>query len=221
MNITSINGISFSGVSGFGMLIDSQTTYYIIDRDNSRIIIFDKNWKYASTKSIPYPYSMITKNNYLYITSEYYIYKSDKFLNVIKTYNPSNNPSFRGICYNSNDNYIYTVSNNYNRIYSFDLDLNLIDSFNTSLTTSYYSNQINIYARNLTFTGKSFPTASYPRYIGFDSKNHLVVLSNYQLSIYVKNKTTNDNESLLSNPKDIDINRKFLLNIILSVLTSS
>ena len=130
MNITSINGIGFRGLSGFGMLIDSQTTYYIIDRDNSRIIIFDKNWKYASTKSIPYPYSMITKNNYLYITSQYYIYKSDKFLNIIKQY-PSNNPSemaFRGICYHSYDNYIYVVSYNQNKIYSFDLNLNLIDS---------------------------------------------------------------------------------------------
>ena len=98
----------------------------------------------------------------------------------------------------------------------------LFDQSGYFATTSYYSNQINIYARNLTFTGKSFPTASYPRYIGFDSKNHLVVLSNYQLSIYVKNKTTNDNESLLSNPKDIynisanatldlNINRKLFL----------
>ena len=76
MNITSINGISFSGLSGFGMLIDSQTTFYIMDRDNSRIIIFDKNWKYATTKSIPYPYYMITKNIYLYITSEYNVYKT-------------------------------------------------------------------------------------------------------------------------------------------------
>jgi hypothetical protein len=113
------------------MLIDSQTTNYIMDSDNSRIITFDKNWKYTSTKSFSYPFSMITKNNYLYITSKYCIYKTDKFLNVIKQY-PSNNPScmaFRGNSYHSYDNYIYVVSIYNDQIYSFDLNLNLIDSF--------------------------------------------------------------------------------------------
>jgi hypothetical protein len=283
MNNTSINGVGFSGLSGFGMLIDSQTSYYIMDSSNGRIIIFDKNWKYASTKSISSPYSMITRNNYLYITSDYYIYKTDKFLNVVKQY-PSNNPNymgFRGICYNSYDDYIYAASYN-NLIYSFDLNLNLIDSFYISTwgspwgiqsnnnklyvsathyyiyivvnrtvinsfsvaqfvtsmlfdqsgffaTTSYYSNQINIYTNNGTYTGKRFPTVSYSRYMSFDSKNRLIILSNYQLSIFVRNDTTKVNETLLSNPKEsnnisanasLDMNRKFFCKNYFKYLTS-
>jgi hypothetical protein len=279
MNITSINGVSFSGLSGFGMLIDSQTSYYIMDSNNGRIIIFDKNWKYSSTISISSPYSMITKNNYLYITSDYYIYKTDKFLNSIKQY-PSNNPNymgFRGICYNSNDNYIYAVSNNYYRIYSFDLNLNLIDSFYISTwgspwgiqsydnklyvsnsyyyiyivvnrtvinsfpvpefvtsmlfdqfgfvaTTSHYSNQINIYTSNGTYTGKSFPTVSYSRYMDFDSKNRLIVLSYFQLSIYIRSETTTENATLLNKTisnnnisanASIDMNHKFFFKYFL------
>jgi hypothetical protein len=81
---------------------------------------------------------MISKNNYLFIIAEYYIYKTDKYLNLIKQnsiYTP------KGIYSNSNSNYLYVVSNYYNRIYQFDMNLNLISFF--QIESSYSFQTIN------------------------------------------------------------------------------
>jgi hypothetical protein len=75
----------------------------------------------------------------------------------------------------------------------------LFDQSGFFATTSYYSYQINIYTSNGSFTGNSFPTEYYSRYIDFDSKNRLIVSSYHQLKIYVKKETTKHNNTLLSN----------------------
>ena len=63
LNLTKINGINFNGASGFNMFVDSNTTNYITDFYNHRIIVFSKNWKYS-------------KNNFNYTI------KSHKFKNL-------------------------------------------------------------------------------------------------------------------------------------------
>ena len=123
--ITRINGINFNYACGFNMFIDSNTTNYITDFYNHRVIVFSKNWKYSFSKKFDYPYSIISKNNYLFIIAHNYIYKTDKYLNLLKQvsiYAPI------GIYSNSNSNYLYVVSayNNY-LIYQFDINLNLIN----------------------------------------------------------------------------------------------
>ncbi len=116
------------------MFLDSNTINYITDYYNHRIIVYSKNWKYSFSKKFEYPYSMIWKNNYLFIAGEYYIYKTDKYLNLIKQYSLYES---RGIY--SNSNYLYVVTYYYNRIYQFDINLNLITYFQIESSYSFYT----------------------------------------------------------------------------------
>ena len=73
---------------------------------------------------------MITLNNSFYISSDYKIYKTDKYLNVINQYIKFA-AFYRGLYYNSLNNTIYVAGYNISSIDVFDLNLTLVDSIPT------------------------------------------------------------------------------------------
>ena len=78
-------------------------------------------------------YSNIHDNsdNNLYITCDYKIFKTDKYLNITSQYN---NPAalYRGLYYNSLNNTIYVAGSSSYSIDVFDLNLVRVDSIPTS-----------------------------------------------------------------------------------------
>jgi hypothetical protein len=103
------------------MMCDFNTSYYIIDLSTDTIFVLNDNYGYITKKSFSEPAFMIAINASLYITGDENIWKTDKNLNVLKTYNESGR--YRGIYFNSTENLIYVASKLYTYIQVFDLNL--------------------------------------------------------------------------------------------------
>ena len=112
-------------------VLDSGNPRYSIDPSKGKIIEFDENWQFRTYKtSFYFPNRMISVNNTsLYITGYSNIYKTDSFLNIIKTYF-SNGSDFTDLCFNPLSNSIFVVSYFQKRIYEFDINLNILSVLN-------------------------------------------------------------------------------------------
>ena len=114
--------------NGFGMFIDTESTfYYVLDWAGSKVFRYDDNWNFIEYKSYySYPFHMIVVNNSIYINGEK-IYKTDKYLNFIKS--GGNGGGLRGIYYNPENNNIYVAmcQNELKRIDIFNLGLKFVD----------------------------------------------------------------------------------------------
>ena len=205
-NITSYNGSNFYSLIGFGSFPGRNTIYYALDWAAHRIIMFDKNWQYLNYKSFLNPANMIRINNTLYITSQNYIYKTDKYLNLIQQYNATGSaPSYRGIYYNWKNDTIYVVGYEVKTIYVFDLNLNMIDFFNLNKTKYYpwsiqeYNNEFYVGTFNgiilvivnkeiiRTFNGCNGCYNSLVGSLIFDKNGYLAVTSSSLNAIYIYN----------------------------------
>ena len=131
--IKNFTGSHFRWLVSFGSLVDTNTTYYGLDDGLNKTIIFDSNWQYLGFKSFSNPVYMITMNKILYITCYRSIHKTDKYLNILSQYN-SSTVLFNGLYFNALNNRIYVAESL--KIFIFDLNLTLVDSF---LTPGYSS----------------------------------------------------------------------------------
>ena len=52
------------------------------------------------------------------------------------------------------------------------------------MATACNHNELYLYYPNRTYVGKNFATAIYPKFIGYDSKGHLIEISFTRISIY-------------------------------------
>ena len=129
---------------------------------NANIHVFDLNLNLNDSIPISpyYPYSITGSNNQLYVGS----YQSGKILVIsnkviIKVIEACNGdtPSVTSISLNQNG-YISSVCE--------------------------WTNAIFLYHINGTYTGKSISTPANPEYFGLDSKGRVVIISQYQISIY-------------------------------------
>ena len=128
--INTYSGINFTALGGFNYLVDSNTTYYVMDWTANRIIIYNSNWQYLNFKSLYRPAHMITVNNNLYISGDQNVFKTDKYLKIISQYNTSQ-VYYRGLYFNSSNNKIYVAGQLSQKIDVFDLNLTLVDSIST------------------------------------------------------------------------------------------
>jgi hypothetical protein len=143
--ITSFNGSNFKHLQGFGMMCDFNTSYYIIDLTTDTIFASNDNYGYITNKSFSEPAFMIAINARVYITGAENIWKTDKYLNVLQTYNESGN--YRGIYFNSTENLIYVASKSYEYIQVF--DLNLTNKYIVNLPPSYKARSFGEYNNEL------------------------------------------------------------------------
>ena len=142
--ITSLNGISFSRLVGFGMMVDFNTSYYIIDINTHTIFLLDDNYVYVTMKTFSNPKYMVAINSSLYITGQNKIWKTDKYLNILIEQNES--ASYRDIYFNSTENLIYAAPLSYKYYQVFDLNLNLLYNVSVSsynpISFSEYNNEL-------------------------------------------------------------------------------
>ena len=103
-------GVLFNQLYCLGMLIDSNSTYYIIDHPANKIIIFDDNWNYLTSATFTNPNYMITVNTSLYFTGNSDVWKTDKYLNIVKQYNGIECNSCAGIFYDETNQTLYVTS---------------------------------------------------------------------------------------------------------------
>ena len=130
--ISTYSGSSFTGLVGFGYLVDTNTTYYALDWQGNKILIFNSNWQYLTYQSFDRPAFMITVNSNLYISSYNNVYKTDKYLNIISQYSNSTTAfDYSGLFFSSSTNLIYVAGQINQTIDIFDLNLTLVDSIAT------------------------------------------------------------------------------------------
>jgi hypothetical protein len=141
---SSLNGIVFSLLVGFCMMVDSNTSYYIIDTWANHILILDINYGYVVNKGFTAPFNMVAINSNLYITGTSNIWKTDKYLNVLLTHSESG--TYRGIFFNSTENCIYVASEGYTYfqvlILSFNLKYNVSVSPKTPRSFAEYNKEL-------------------------------------------------------------------------------
>ena len=207
VNITnSINIISFSNLHGFGVLVQTNIkTYYVLDNGGNKIHMFNDSWAYVGNASLDSPSYMVTIGNYLFITSDSNIYKTDSRLNVLDKYSgATNNPSYRGIYFNCTESIIYVASVNRHTIYAFNLNLTLNYSINTSnhhpysisqkngilyVGTYYHGNLLVIVNRTVISSFNSLCSSALTS-IRFDSFGYMTTLcTNSQMLLYFTNRT--------------------------------
>ncbi len=145
------------------MIIDSNTTYYLLDKVGGKIFILNDEWNYITYKVISAPlYIVNTDNKTLYISSMSNIYKTDKYLNLLGQYTATNSPSYRGIYFNPKNILIYVAS--------FNSLLTKVDLFNLNLT---FNDSIQVSP----FTPFSITGNNDKLYIGTSNGSILVVVN--------------------------------------------
>ncbi len=130
---TSINENNFGYLHGFGMICDFNTSYYVIDFNTNNIVILNDSYGYVTKKTFAQPTYILTMNANLYITGQNNIWKTDKNLNILITYNGSG-ASYRDINFNLTENLIYVAP--MSRTYLEVFDLNLTLKYQVNLTSN-------------------------------------------------------------------------------------
>jgi hypothetical protein len=102
---TALNSYTFGNLVGFGIMCDFNTSYYVIDWIGNNIFLLNDNCGYATNKEFSLPAFMITVDTNLYITGSHNIWKTDKYLNVLHTYNRYA-AGFRGIYFNLTEKHL-------------------------------------------------------------------------------------------------------------------
>jgi hypothetical protein len=147
-----INSKSFSTAIGFAILTPSNSYYYVSDHALNEIFILNESWSYLSSKTFSNPAYLITIGISLYATGESNIWKLDQNLITLIQYNSNGTPRYRGIYYNSRNNFIYVAPSDFTVIHVFYLDLTFRNDFSTSTYNPWsiaeYNNQMYVGTKN-------------------------------------------------------------------------
>ncbi len=113
--------------------------------------MFNKNWEFLNIKNLAKPVYMEIVDNELYITGDHNIYKTDKNVNLIKTFT-NTGAGYRGIYYNKTNNIFYIAAEFLFKIDIFDRNLTLLFSISTGALNPYsmhvYNDQLIIGSTN-------------------------------------------------------------------------
>jgi hypothetical protein len=182
---------------GFGMMTSNTTKYYISHHSMGRIFVFDDNWNYISNKSsFNRAASIIAIGNFLYITGDSNIWKTDQELNIL--INQGCAYLCRGLYFNKTNNLIFVAPEYQQMIYVFNLNLTLIDRIYMSPHYPFSMNGFN----NLLYVGvyeqilvtdyynyitNRFNTCRYPRSINFDDYGNAAIGCDNHFYLYNTN----------------------------------
>ena len=146
----------FDWLSSFSSVVNvNQTINYVLDVDNSKIVVFGDSWEYLGFNKFTRPVTLITTVDIFYIAGLYNLYKTDNMFNITKTYIPdrSYSPggmiSYRGLYLSQITNSLFAIADTQTLVFQFDLDLNPLDSFDISPYKPRSINGIN----NLVYIG--------------------------------------------------------------------
>jgi hypothetical protein len=134
-NITSINGNLFNQLLGFEMYSSSlcnNASYLVIDKEANKTYIMNDNWSYVSYKIFNKPAYLVKTSNLFYMSGDVNVWKLDENLNVLMVYNAAVNITYRGLYFNSTNNFLYVAPYNLKIIHVFDSNITLHHSFSVS-----------------------------------------------------------------------------------------
>ncbi len=130
--------INFNRLVDFEIIVDNNvTSYYVMDYSANNIVKFNENWEYLSIKAIAGCFIKLVENEF-FLSSDSGILKTDKDLNIIKTF--SSGTVYRGLYYNETSKNIFVVRWGTYIIEKFDLNLTLLDSISTGSYPPYALN---------------------------------------------------------------------------------
>ena len=112
------------------MMVDFNTSYYVVDY-YAGVFLLNDNYGYIAKKTFSKPNYIVNANSNLYITGDNNIWKTDKYLNISKTFT-SRGADYRGILFKCTENLIYVASSTNTYLQVFDLNLNLNSTINVS-----------------------------------------------------------------------------------------
>ncbi len=114
----------------FETIVDNNvTSYYAVDFNADSIVRFNENWEYLSNKTFVKGCFIKLVENEFFISAGSGIIKTDKDLNIIKTF--SSGIAYRGLYYNETSKKFFVVGWGAYKIEIFDLNLTLLDSIST------------------------------------------------------------------------------------------
>ena len=130
LSINQINSKNLSFANGFGIL---NSYYYISDFSLSEIFILNENWSFVSSKVFSNPVYFTSIGSSLYAAGAQNIWKLDQNLKILTKHTEFGPfPLYRGIYYNSANNWIYVAPSNLNVIHVLDLNLGFHHTFSIS-----------------------------------------------------------------------------------------
>ena len=90
----------------FEIIKRNETFYYLTDNLNNRVVIFNANWSFVASKNMTKPRYIKLIGDYIYITADKAVFKTDLDLNIINqsTLSLSTNGAFNEITYDSTNN---------------------------------------------------------------------------------------------------------------------
>jgi hypothetical protein len=119
----------FNHLVDFETIVDNNvTSYYAVDYGAGKIIRFNENWEFLSIKTLAGCFIKLVENEF-FISSDSGILKTDKDLNILKTF--SSGTVYRGLYYNESSKNIFVVKRDANLIEIFNKNLTLLDSIST------------------------------------------------------------------------------------------
>jgi hypothetical protein len=114
------------------MLASNQTLFYVSNKYYETIFVFDENWEYIFNRSsffgIAHVFSI---TNYLYLTGDSNIWKTDEQLNILIQYNAIGTHGYRGLYHNSTNDLVYLAPYLLKNIHIFNLNLTFNDTIDT------------------------------------------------------------------------------------------
>ena len=239
LSITSYgSGLKFLNLYGFEKQTDATgTKYYITDFDANSILIFNDDWSFFGLKNFSTSLGSIRaiKNDLIIIknpTTDVYLYKTDKSLNVLLSSTSKLMYSYTDAFYDPVKDQIFIVSHNNQKIDVYDRNLAFIRSI--SLTGNYVRS-INGYGSQLfvgTLSGdvlviendkiiRSFKacTSLYAYSIQFDQNGNMAVSCYYDktINLYSLNGVfLNVNKVITNYPTYFDVDSKGRLVVLTS-----
>ena len=126
--IRNYSNYSLSSLKGFEQVVSANsTTYYLVDSDVQKILLFDEYWQFKTFKTINDSlYFIKAVGNELYISGDNGFYKTDENINIIATYS-SSGAYYRGIYYNETSDLLYvTLSGSIFKIRVFNRNLTFL-----------------------------------------------------------------------------------------------
>jgi hypothetical protein len=122
---TYANSLNWSFLTGFEQYVrDGTTKYYLFDYGRSNCAVFDSQWTFQNyTTVVPNTFTAKCVGNYLYLSSETYLYKADPNLNIFQYSQAYPSGDFRAIQYDSNSLIFYITSQGQSYLNVFDMTL--------------------------------------------------------------------------------------------------
>ena len=104
-------------------MVDCNTTYYVSDWGANKVNMLDHNYTFIKSVGFSSPANILTVSNNVFIVGDRNVYKTDKYLNLLKQYTGGSTVWYRGIYYNSTESLLYLAPQQLMVLNVFDLNL--------------------------------------------------------------------------------------------------